>query len=254
MTHRVFTLEGSTDTFEVTDRPHSAPTWRWRALPEGLNISHMTVVRAHQVQAGDLVVAEFTDTTPVRQAEHLIEPYTAAPHSLGHCGCEGCEACDDLNDEQTHAERYLCLAPSDAIEPCAIEFRNAPVAVIPAAVAIEYPPMDSVPPMADLFTVEGTDCGPYEASPAPRGWGPYDKISVTRETAEQLTTDLNTRHAVRGLTAMWKADWLVFSWDKTYRHKPGPNRLIVEPDATGRYSIGNLWRWDTRETPEPAGD
>ncbi|MFF3256479.1 hypothetical protein ACFYWP_37110 [Actinacidiphila glaucinigra] len=92
-----------------------------------------------------------------------------------------------------------------------------------------------------LFAVEGGACGPYAASPVPATWGPYDPISVTRETAAQIAADLNTHDAGCGLTAAWDGPNLVFTWNRRYNGTEGTE--TVTPDAGGRYLVGGLWPW-----------
>ncbi|WP_326581631.1 hypothetical protein OIE69_44405 (plasmid) [Actinacidiphila glaucinigra] len=96
---------------------------------------------------GDVIVAFFTDGPGERHAEYEEEPFTADPHALGDCPCQGCEVCDERNElaldgsldaaglaglTQNDA-RYVCLAPSQPDADCTVVFRNTPVAVIPAA-------------------------------------------------------------------------------------------------------------------------
>ncbi|MER7477402.1 hypothetical protein ABTX60_07065 [Streptomyces sp. NPDC126510] len=93
----------------------------------------------------------------------------------------------------------------------------------------------------ELFTVDGSDYGPYPALPATDSWGPYEPISVTRATAEQIAHDLNTLNAGCGLTAQWNGADLVFAWDQRYRDDNGTQ--TVTPDGDDRYQIGGLWPW-----------
>lgn len=91
-----------------------------------------------------------------------------------------------------------------------------------------------------LFTVEGTTYGPYEALPVSDGWSTYSPISVTRATAEQIAEDLNVRDAGCGLTAEWTGEDLVFTWGEPFADMEEER---IAPDADGRYLIGGLWPW-----------
>ncbi|MEU6070628.1 hypothetical protein ABZ864_40860 [Streptomyces sp. NPDC047082] len=242
MSERILTLTGSTDQFVVIDRPAATLTLRYRALPDGMNVSHLVVAQAHQVRAGDVVVAFFSNGPGTRHATHVAEAFVADPHHRLGCPCQGCEACEDNTAHGVTADRYTCLAPSDDVADCFIVFHNAPVAIVPADVAAQFPPLHSTPPLPDLFTIDDGTHGPYEALPVSRTWGPYDAISVTRETAEQLVTDLRTSNAGRHLTCRWAGEGLVITSDTRFRTEPG--LMIVEPDAEGRYRIGGLWPWE----------
>ncbi|MFI9311204.1 hypothetical protein [Streptomyces triculaminicus] len=108
----------------------------------------------------------------------------------------------------------------------------------------------------ELYTVDGSEHGPYVASPVPGTWGPYEPISVTRVTAEQIAYDLNVGDAGCGLTAAWEGANLVFTWDERYQGEQESE--TVTPDAAGRYWIGGLWPWSRAEiahqhTPFTAG-
>ncbi|MFJ4716777.1 hypothetical protein [Streptomyces sp. NPDC088785] len=94
----------------------------------------------------------------------------------------------------------------------------------------------------ELFTVDGSDYGPYPARPASPVWGPHEPISVTGEVAARIADHLNTLNAGCGLTVTWDGgSGLIFTWDKTYRDDEGTE--TVTPDAEGRYPIGGLWPW-----------
>ncbi|WP_435244297.1 hypothetical protein [Streptomyces sioyaensis] len=134
---RILTL-GAEDLL-LPDRP-IAPDFP--PLPYGLSLDQAVAVHAHEVRAGDLVVADFPDENGTRRAGHIPTPYPATPHALRDCPCEGCEECDDM-DSWTLADhsrvadigwRFICLAPAEGDEPCAIVPRNRPVAVIRADV------------------------------------------------------------------------------------------------------------------------
>ncbi|MGW1783893.1 hypothetical protein ACWCQQ_32980 [Streptomyces sp. NPDC002143] len=148
----------------------------------------------------------------------------------------------------------MCLAPSDSTSNCVIVFRNTPVAIVPADIAAQFPPLDSVPPLPDLFTLDDGEHGPYEALPVSRAWGPYNTISVTRTTAEQIATDLKTSHAGRPLTCGWAGDWLVITSDPSLRTEPGRPGRIIQPDTDGRYRIGGLWPWKQWPTEDDDSD
>ncbi|MFD8269184.1 hypothetical protein [Streptomyces althioticus] len=98
----------------------------------------------------------------------------------------------------------------------------------------------------ELYTVEASAHGPYAATPVPGTWGPYEPISVTRVTAEQIMVDLNVGDAGCGLAAAWDGPNLVFTWDERYHCEEGSE--TVTPDADGRYRIGDLWPWDRVQT------
>ncbi|MFD7556492.1 hypothetical protein ACFV9E_18380 [Streptomyces sp. NPDC059835] len=134
------TLPEESTTFRLTPRP--ARDADYAPLPHGLTLGDAVLRRAHQVRAGDLVIADFPEAgDTVRVCEHLTDPYPADPHTLSSCPCQGCEECDDFDESGFAAPhtttdrnaRYVCLAPSDDDEPCGVYFRNAPIAVIPAA-------------------------------------------------------------------------------------------------------------------------
>jgi len=242
VSERLLTLPGSTDRFHLTDRPAPSLTDRYRMLPEGMNTSHLTVVRAHQVRAGDVVAAFFTDGPGTRSAEHLEEAFTADPRDYGSCPAE-CRACQTQAAYGVTPDRYVRLALADDVRDCVTVFRNTPVAIIRADVAASFPPLHSAPPLPDLFTLD-SEHGPYEALPVSRAWGPYDIISVTRATAEQIAADLPASHAGRYLTCRWAGDCLLISSDPRLRTEPGRPGRVIEPDADGRYRIGGLWRWE----------
>ncbi|MFD8900545.1 hypothetical protein [Streptomyces ardesiacus] len=248
MSERVLTLPGSTDRFVVTDRPELTLTDRYRPLPDGMNTSHLTVVRAHQVRAGDVVVALFSDGPGTRRAEHLEEAFTADPRDYSGCQ-EGCEECEDTAASGLTADRYVCLAPADDVMDCVIVFRNTPVAIVPAETAAHFPPLHSVPPLPDLFALDDGEHGPYEALPVPRAFGPWQPISVSRATAEQIATDLPASHAGRHLTCRWLGDCLLIASDPRLRTDPGRPGRLIQPDADGRYRIGGLWAWQEWSTP-----
>ncbi|MEU1077790.1 MULTISPECIES: hypothetical protein [unclassified Streptomyces] len=243
MPERTLSLPGSTDQFILTDRPATTLTDRYRPLPDGMTLHHAAVVRAHQVSPGDVVVAYFTDGPGTRYAEHVLEAFTAHPRRFGACPAQ-CEECEDIHTHGATADRYLCLDDADDREDCVIVYRNTPVAFIPAATAASLPPLDSAPLLPDLFTLDDDgESGPYEALPVPRAFGPWDAISVTRTTAEQIAADLATSHTGRHLTCQWLHDALLISSDPRLRTEPGRPGRLIRPDADGRYRIGGLWPW-----------
>ncbi|MFH0245937.1 hypothetical protein ACGRHY_26780 [Streptomyces sp. HK10] len=242
MSERILTLPGSTDRFIVTDRPEPTLTDRYQPLPDGMNTSHVTVVRAYQIRAGDIVVASFTDGPGTRYAEHVGTAFVADPRGYTRC-LDYCEECEDIAASGLTADRFVCLAPSNSSYDCVTVFRNTPVAIIPADTATRFPSLDSVPLLPDLFTLDG-EHGPYEALPVSRTWGPYDAISVTRTTAEQITADLPSSRAGRHLRCRWLRKALLITSDPRLRREPGRSPgLLIRPDADGRYRIGGLWRW-----------
>ncbi|MEU3862825.1 hypothetical protein AB0F03_36965 [Streptomyces sp. NPDC028722] len=243
MPERTMTLPGSTDQFVLTDRPALTLTDRYRPLPDGMTLRHTTVVRARQVHAGDVVVAFFTDGPGTRYAEHVPQAFTAHPRRFGTCPAQ-CEECEDVHAHGATADRYLCLDGADDREDCVIVYRNTPVAIIPATAAASLPPVDRAPLLPDLFALDDDgESGPYEALPVPRTFGPWDAISVTRATAEQIAADLPASHTGRHLTCEWLHDALLISSDPRLRTEPGRPGHLIRPDADSRYRIGGLWPW-----------
>ncbi|MEV5643421.1 hypothetical protein AB0L67_25180 [Streptomyces flaveolus] len=252
MSERILSMSGSTDRFIVSDRPAPTLTDRYRPLPDGMNNSHITVVPAHQAAAGDVIVACFTDGPGTRHAEHVEEAFTADPRPYGTCPLPSrCQECEDTSTSGVSADRYLCLAPADDRTECAITFRNTPVAIVPADTAALFPPLDCAPALPDLFALDD-EHGPYEALPVARSWGPWQAISVTRATAEEITRDLTTSHAGRHLTCRWLDDVLLIASDPRLRTEPGRPGHLIERGRDGRYLIGGLWPW--REWPVEDGD
>ncbi|MEV6683388.1 hypothetical protein AB0N09_42040 [Streptomyces erythrochromogenes] len=249
MPDRIVTIPDSTDEFVLTDRP----THRYRPLPHGLSTSHYTVVPAHQVRTGDVIAAFFSDGPGIRHTEHVPEAFPAHPRAFGaYCPAE-CQTCEDTHTYGVAADRYVCLDPADERADCVIVFRSTPVAIVPATVAAHFPPLDSTPPLPDLFTLDDAEHGPYEALPVSRSWGPWEAISVTRATAEQIATDLPNTHAGRHLTCRWLHDTLLIASDPRLRTEPGRQGHLIRPDADGRYLIGGLWRWEDWSPPPCPG-
>ncbi|MFD7555234.1 hypothetical protein ACFV9E_11965 [Streptomyces sp. NPDC059835] len=253
MPTRTLTLIGSTDRFVITDRPLSTPGDRYQPLPEGLTTDLAIVVPAVEVHQGDVLIGTFTSGPGVRHLEHPETVHHTEPREIANCSCkhDDCNPCTDGTD-QSSWHRYVCLSASDDFADCVHVFRNAPVAIIRAEVAAQFPSLDTVPVEPEWFTVDSSSHGPYPALPANRFWNAHRGISVTRQTAEQIATDLNILDAGCGLTATWKNDWLIFTWDKRYRAESG--QKIIEPvettDGSVRYVIGGLWPWDLYEAPE----
>ncbi|MFI5867151.1 hypothetical protein [Streptomyces sp. NPDC051546] len=243
MPERTLSLSGSTGEFILTDRPTPTLTDRYRPLPDGMTLHHTTLVRAHQVRTGDVIVAFFTDGPGTRRTEHVPEAFTAHPRPFGTCPAE-CEECEATHTHGATADRYLCLDPADDREDCVIVYRNTPVAIVRADTAASLPPLDSAPQLPDLFALDDDGAsGPYEALPVPRAFGPWDTISVTRATAEQIATDLPASHTGRHLICQWLHDSLLISSDPRLRTEPGRPGRLIRPDADGRYWIGGLWPW-----------
>ncbi|MFJ5820043.1 hypothetical protein ACIQGT_40090 [Streptomyces sp. NPDC093108] len=245
MPERTLTMPGSTDQFVLTERPAPTLTDRYRPLPDGMDHTLLTVVPAHQVSTGDVVAAFFTNGPGTRYAEHVPDAFTAHPHPLGTCP----EQCEDLHTYGVTADRYLCLDPADDREDCVIVFRATPVAIIPADIAASFPPLETVPLLPDLFTLDDGEHGPYEAQPVSRVWGPWQPISVSRATAEQIAADLPHTHAGRHLSCHWLHDSLLIASDPHLRTAPGRPGHLIQPDADGRYRIGGLWAWQEWSTP-----
>lgn len=203
---RTLTLADSSDTLALPDRPTGDD---YTPLPYGLTLGEAVAVRAHEVKAGDLVVAEFPDESGIRQVEHIPTPFPADPHTLRDCPCQGCEECDDVDDWTlaNHGRiadlgwRFVCLAPSEDDEPCALTLRQRPIAVIPAAVVATAQASAEEPP-EPLYTVvwscDFEASSPQEAaqlayeqlkSYATDGWPPV--LEVTNEDGRMTAVDLN---------------------------------------------------------------
>ncbi|MCZ1012012.1 hypothetical protein [Streptomyces lydicus] len=248
MPERIATMPGSTDQFVLTERPAPTPAHRYRPLPDGMGHTHFTVVPAHQVRTGDVVAALFTEGPGIRHTEHIPEAFTAHPRPFGTCPAH-CEECSATHLLGGTTDRYTCLNTADDYTNCTVVFRNAPVAIIPADTAAEFPLLHSVPPLPDLFTLDDEETGPYEALPVPRAWSPFAPISVTRATAQKIAADVPGTHAGRHLTFRWLHDTLLIASDPRLRTDPGRPGRLIQPDADGRYQIGGLWRWEEWSVP-----
>ncbi|MGA5134977.1 hypothetical protein ACPCTO_34860 [Streptomyces olivoreticuli] len=202
------TLPLGSETLRLTDRP-IAPDYP--PLPHGLTLDQAVAVHAHKVKAGDLVLAVFPDENGTRRAEHVPTPYPADPYPLRDCPCEECEECDDvdawtLGDHSRVADvgwRFVCLAPSERDEdgePCAIELRNRPVAVIPADVvaAAEEATRPPARTYGVMWLADFEASSPQEAaqfayeqlkSYATDAWPP--ELEVTDEAGRMTVIDLN---------------------------------------------------------------
>ncbi|GHF32977.1 hypothetical protein GCM10010218_12560 [Streptomyces mashuensis] len=212
------TLALGSETLHLTDRPIDPDH---PPLPYGLTLDQAVAVHAHEVKAGDLVLAAFSDESGARQAEHVPTPYSADPHALRDCPCEGCEECEDvdtwtLGDHGRVADvgwRFVCLAPSErgegdeGDEPCAIELRNLPVAVIPADVvaAAEEAARPPVRTYGVMWSADFEASSPQEAarlayeqlkSYATDGWPP--ELEVTDEAGRVTVIDLNATQRTEG--------------------------------------------------------
>ncbi|WP_228994715.1 hypothetical protein [Streptomyces sp. DH8] len=100
----------------------------------GTRLDAARIVRAHEVQEGDLVLADYPETEAgaSREADFFDTAYTARPGAP--CGeCRECHtdqfSIADVPDGQV---RYVVL-DFDPIDGCDIWFRNAPVLIVPAA-------------------------------------------------------------------------------------------------------------------------
>ncbi|MFD3514841.1 hypothetical protein [Streptomyces sp. NPDC058657] len=196
----------------LTDRPIDDEDFV--QLPFGLTLGAVVAVRAHEVRAGDLVVAEFPAEFGVRTVEHVPDPYVAAPVSTRECPCERCEECDALNawiadDHRRIADlalRYVCLAPSEGDEPCALTLRHRPVAVIPAATVASAKAADERTPVLTTYSVVWR-AGFEAASPKEAALLAYEQLKtygtdawppeleVTGASGDTVTFDLYTEGA-----------------------------------------------------------
>jgi hypothetical protein len=79
---------------------------------------------------------------------------------------------------------------------------------------------------------------PTRHLPVPRAFGPWDAISVTRATAEQIPADLVTNHTGHQLTCQWLHDALLIASDPRQRTEPG--RLIRPTPTAGTASAACL--------------
>ncbi|MFG2141910.1 hypothetical protein [Streptomyces sp. NPDC048650] len=215
------TFADSSVTFALTDRPTAED---FEPLPYGLSLDDAVAVRAHEVKAGDLVVAQFSDGTGVRPTEHAPTPFPADPHTVSDCPCEGCEECDNVDGwTMTNPDRvadvgwrFVCLHPSEPgddeyeDEPCVIALRNRPVVVIPVSVVADArQAAEEAKPPVRMYGVTWSDdfeaSSPEEAarlayeqlkSYATDGWPPV--LEVTGEGNQMTVVDLNAGNGVQG--------------------------------------------------------
>ncbi|MEU6346586.1 hypothetical protein ABZ883_37205 [Streptomyces sp. NPDC046977] len=208
-------LPDGSGVLSLTDRPTDD---NFLPLPHGLTLDDAVAVRAHEVRAGDLLVAEFSDGTGVRPTEHVPAPYPAHPHAVRDCPCKGCEECEDLGT-WTLAEpgrvadvalRFICLAPAEDDEPCTLVLRNRPVAVIRAdVVARAEAAAEKAPESESVYSVTWHNdfeaSSPQEAarlayeqlrSYATDAWPPV--LEVEDEQGERVTIDLNAGKEASG--------------------------------------------------------
>ncbi|RLU79918.1 hypothetical protein CTZ27_35795 [Streptomyces griseocarneus] len=209
------TLTLGPESLALADRPTGTD---YPLLPYGLSLDQAVAVYAHEVKAGDLLLVAFPDESGIRRAEHVPTPYRADPHALRDCPCEGCEECDDV-DDWTLADhsrvadagwRFVCLAPSEHGEdgePCAIELRNQPVAVIPADVvaAAELAAKPSERRYRVMWSVDFEASSPQGAAQlayeqlktyATDAWPP--ELEITDEGGHLTVIDLYTTEQTEG--------------------------------------------------------
>ncbi|MCX4677669.1 hypothetical protein OG413_20570 [Streptomyces sp. NBC_01433] len=179
-------ISAGSETLTISDRPTSS---YFTPLPHGLALDDVVAVRAHEVKAGDLVVALFSDGTGVRPAVHVPEAFPADPHAFADCSCRGCQECDDMDswtfvDDSRVADvgwRFVCLAPAEDDEPCVLVLRNRPIAVIPA---------DIVARAEQAAAPAAEERAEQAAAPAEGGrtytvgWFSEFEVSTPREAAE----------------------------------------------------------------------
>ncbi|MFE3139697.1 hypothetical protein [Streptomyces scopuliridis] len=209
-------LTTGSERLPLTDRPTGDD---YPPLPYGLTLDQAVAVHTHEVKAGDLVLADFCDESGARRAGHVPTPYLADPHALRYCPCKGCEECDDvdtwtLGDHSRVADvgrRFVCLSPSERSEsdednePCAIELRNRPMAVIPADVVTTAATAEKAtrPPVRTYkvtWTADFEASSPEEAaqlayerlkSYATDAWPP--ELEVTDEGGQTTVINLNAK-------------------------------------------------------------
>ncbi|MGW1783892.1 hypothetical protein ACWCQQ_32975 [Streptomyces sp. NPDC002143] len=104
MSEHILTVSGNTGRFVVTDGGEPTLTDRYRPLPASMNSGHVSVARAHQVSAGDVVVALFSDDPGTRHAEHVKEAFTADPRDYSGCP-ERCDECKDIAAHGVNSDR-----------------------------------------------------------------------------------------------------------------------------------------------------
>jgi hypothetical protein len=110
-------------------------------LPDGYDLDRLTIVRALDVRAGDLVVGSADQPVSrrryLRWATYLHAPYVALPVPVD----EGCRTC--------RAWKAGAFGPSVALRPHLLEDMHALIAVIPAV------PGAAAPAVACVHTCPG---------------------------------------------------------------------------------------------------
>jgi hypothetical protein len=110
--------------------------WGLRPLPEGYSLDRLTVVRADQVQPGDLVVGDADQPlrrgSRMRWVNYLNAPYVARPAAFD-ADCPSCEI-----DTRGNEGPWITLYPHLPAHP------DEMIAVIPAAGPVEAAPAPCV--------------------------------------------------------------------------------------------------------------
>ncbi|MDX3075913.1 hypothetical protein [Streptomyces sp. MI02-7b] len=115
----------------ITDRPEGGGC---TPLPGGLTVGQAHVVLAHEVEAGDLWIADFPDgESGVRESDHFEFPVTAQPRPYGSYCDRSCESCEDETGDATDAAVLYLILGRDEDGTCLDAFRNEPVLIIRAA-------------------------------------------------------------------------------------------------------------------------
>lgn len=112
----------------------------FQPLPPGAFESDSRPVLARSVQAGDLIVAAFSEhPTPyrvTRGTSWIRTPYPANPASWDpDCRCEECEDLSRLFGSAPTTERVV-LTPNACEGPCDVWEADEPVLIIPAALLL----------------------------------------------------------------------------------------------------------------------
>ncbi|MET8696866.1 hypothetical protein ABZV65_30500 [Streptomyces bauhiniae] len=189
---RRLTLPGHPDTFALTERPtgHHDDDDDYEPLPGSLTLDDAVLVASREVQPGDLVVAYFEKHAEhgLRLADHVVGPFSAAPHALRDCPCTGCEECTEvrtwtLADPARVADvssRFLCLLPADDDGPCVHAYPNEPVAVIRAATVAAAEDQADEQPLREYHVAWAAD---FEAS------SPEEAAQMAYEQLKSYATD-----------------------------------------------------------------